>query len=283
MRKLLIVLLALLTATAVGCKKSVDETQIVDIGGAVPVSQGGAEGQGTVNVPVTVETPVTPKPRVERAGDGEAAGNALAYGVAPQACVDDAVAYIFDKGEGRFVLYAAIEYTSTGDCPAVVDKASVAFTAGGKSYSVEFTPPLGEHGPVLPGEVSYLAVWHTVTDETLTADAEISVSATLACVKGVAERVNISGSGLYLAQNYPKFATLTGKLTSDSATPTQINMVYCAFYDADGKLLGVWYFTKNAQISNEDSKVFSVHMRELPIPELAERAAEMRISGFGMQ
>lgn len=280
MKRIAILTLALimLAAAFAGCRKQPTSSQIVDIGGAGTAT---ADPSG-IEVPTTVQAPVTPKPRVATGGETVQQDDTLTYGVAPAARVDATAAYIFDNGDSNYVLYAAVEYTSTGDCPAVVSTANIVFTAGGKSYSLTFTPPLSEYGPVLPGESAYMAVWHSVKDEVLTADAAISVAVTLNCVKGRTERTGVTGSSLYITQNYPDFATLTGKLTGDSAVPAQMNMVYCAFYDESGKLLGVWYFTKNAQLPADEKRSFAVQLRALPIPGLADNTAEILVTGFGM-
>ena len=60
-----------------------------------------------------------------------------------------------------------------------------------------------------------------------------------------------------------------------------LNLVYIGFYDSSDNLIGVWHFTKNAPMDGSDSKSFSIHMKELPIDGLAEKAVSVKVIGIG--
>lgn len=201
------------------------------------------------------------------------------FGIKPRLEIISSVAYVYEGSKGR-VLYGALEYENTGDCPIHIGNASFTFSAAnGKQYTESFTPPLSDYDVVMPGERSYIAAWFQT--ETFAAGADLSLHAELNCLRSEASRQAIAVDDIFLADNYPSFTTMTGRLTNNRKSISSLNMVYAGFYDASGELLCVWYFTKNAQLEEGDDIRFVTHMREMPFQDLAERTAEVRATAFG--
>lgn len=190
--------------------------------------------------------------------------------------VTDTAAYIFQGQEGM-TLYGAAAYKNTGNCPITVTNATFDFTVNGAPRSFDFLPIMNDVTVVLPGETSFVAFWQA--DDSLTADSTLSLSARLSCNQAETSRITVSPSNIYLADNYPGFTTMTGNISSDGSC--SLNLVYVGFYDEADEFLGVWHFTKNARLEAGETKSFTVHMKELPIAQLAEKTARVRVLGVG--
>lgn len=247
-----------------GCAKKQEETSLFAINPMTasatpqPVSDEGIQG---LEVSVVSE-PATPADPAEIP--------------APAITVSDTVAYVFDGTEGP-TLYGAAAYENTGNCPVIITGAVLNFSLNGTSRAHDHTPIMNETAILLPGETGFLAWWDP--DSSLSPDADVTLDVTAACRQADAERITVTPTGIYLADNYPSFTTMTGTLESDGEC--SLNLVYTGFYDANGKLLGVWFFTKNAPLSPDDSKNFAIHMKELPIDSLGEKTASIRTYGVG--
>lgn len=203
------------------------------------------------------------------------------YGLSPQVKVMASVAYLFE-GEKGSILYGAAEYKNTGDCPVTVSNASFEFNLGGSRYKEETTPALNAYDIVLPGETSYVAAWIEKEDIEYKEGNEVAVSVQLSPARSLDTPLKLTAGKLYIAQNYPGFCTLSGSLTNESMDDCDLNMIYSAFYDKKGDLLGVWNFSKNVLLAPGDEKAFVVHMRALPIPDLAQNTSEIKTVGFGI-
>lgn len=204
------------------------------------------------------------------------------YGLSPQVKVMASVAYLFE-GEKGSILYGAAQYMNTGDCPVTVSKASFEFNLNGSRYNEETTPALNAFDIVLPGETSYVAAWVEKEDIEYKEGSEVAVSVQLSPARSLQTPLKLTAGKLYIAQNYPGFCTLSGSLSNESKEECDLNMFYSAFYDKDGALLGVWNFSKNVLLAPGDEKAFVVHMRALPIPDLAKNTAEIKTAGFGIR
>ncbi len=248
MRKAVAIMLILVLALACGCKS--EPQQVVDVLGS--------------------ESTQADATSSDSAAQGSVTGATVS--------VVDTVAYVFDCAEG-VTLYGAVEYQNTGDVPVRITQASFSFTAGGQFIPQQFTPILSEYDIVQPGQSSYIAMWFK--DDTLSAGASCELEAGLTCEASSVERNDIAVTDLFLADNYPGFTTLSGSIRSTSSETCSLNMIYVGFYGSDGGLLGVWHFTRNAQLEPGDEKAFVVNMTELPISGLAELASEARGTGFG--
>lgn len=194
---------------------------------------------------------------------------------APAVTVADTVAYVFDGAEGP-TLYGAAAYENTGNCPVVLTGASLSFNVGGASQQHEYLPVMSDIAVLLPGETGFIAWWNP--DQSLT-PGSAALAVELTCAETDAPRIRVTPKSIFLADNYPGFSTMTGSLESEGEC--SLNLVYTGFYDENGKLLGVWHFTKNAPLDPGESKNFAVHMKELPIENLAEKTAEIRTYGVG--
>lgn len=213
-------------------------------------------------------------------GSDAAAFNAE-NGKTPAARVDDTAAAIYNGTEG-ITLYGAAAYTNTGDCPIIIESAVFTFTAGGETFKHSFVPPLAEYAVLMPGETSFLTAWVPQASETaLSAGMEVSLSVSLTPRRAEAARTLLLVDRLYLADNYPNFTTLSGRITCAGALGCEMNIIHIGFYDAEGTFLGAWYFTKNTLLEGEESKNFVVQMHGLPLDSLAERANSVSAIGFG--
>ncbi|MBE5784210.1 MAG: hypothetical protein E7330_00225 [Clostridiales bacterium] len=257
MRKLLVIFIiaALLTLTA--CKG--DEPQVVpaDVSSS-PVPQE-TPGSGS---PLSTET------------------EAPSYGKNAAASITDTAALFFEGTEG-LTLYGAIAFENTGDCPIIIGSAAFTFSVEGGTIEHSFTPAFAEYTVLLPGETSFLSAWLLQEEDSgFTAETEVTLSASINAVRAASDmRILLSLDNLFLADNYPAFTTLSGRMTADAACG--MNVIHTGFYDESGDFLGAWYFTKNTLFESGEAKDFVVQMRGFPIDALSEKAAEIEAMGFG--
>ncbi|MDR0841487.1 MAG: hypothetical protein LBN26_08935 [Christensenellaceae bacterium] len=231
---------------ACGCAK--DEVVIVDVTGGVSVESSELPAEGA-----------------------SAAARA-------QVTVRDTAAYVLSGAEGT-MLYGAVAYENTGDAPVVLTDAEFTFTADGNAIIHVFTPVFAEQTVVLPGESSYVALWRA--ESGLAPGTEATLAAKLSCKPCEGARNALAVDRIFLAHNYPAFTTMTGRVTAERDCP--LNLLYTAFYDDAGGLLGVWYFTEGAQLMAGEALPFTQHMKSLPIEGLAEQTAQVRAFGVGIQ
>lgn len=188
------------------------------------------------------------------------------------------VAYAF-AGEQGATLYGAVEYENTGDCPIVISKAHFIFALADNKIEYDYAPPLGEYMIVLPGEISFEAVW--VTGKSVEPGEAVTLSASLTAVEAAVPTVALEANNLYVADNYPDFSTLSGRLSCKSESGCTMNVVYVGFYDEAGAFLGAWYFTKNAVLEPNEAKNFVINMRDFPLGDLGARVASFQSAAFG--
>ena len=110
---------------------------------------------------------------------------------------------------------------------------------------------------------------------------EVSLSVSLTPRRAEAARTLLLVDRLYLADNYPNFTTLSGRITCAGALCGEMTVIHIGFYEAEGTFLGAWYFTKNTLLEGDESKNFVVQMYGLPLDSLAERANSLSAIGFG--
>lgn len=211
--------------------------------------------------------------------EGEAAASAQpAVSGKAQAKVRDTVAYVLSCAEGP-ALYGAVAYENTGDTPLTLTQADFAFTLADHVEEVTFTPVFAKETVVLPGETAYAALWYTMAD--LVPGAQVELDASLSWEAAQAEsRIPIQVENIHLAHNYPAFVSMAGTITAAQDCPC--NIIYTAFYGQNDQLLGVWYFTDNAQLMGGEPKAFTTHMEELPLTDLADAAARVEAFGVGI-
>lgn len=200
------------------------------------------------------------------------------YGHSAGVKITASVAYAFDGANGP-VLYGAVEYQNTGNCPVTISKASFTFHIDETEIKHEYEPPLGSYTIVLPGETSFEAAWLTEPD--VAADANVTLTAELTAVESAASGISLKADHLYAADNYPGFSTLSGRLSCTSDKGCSMNIVYVGFYDAAGAFLGAWYFTKNAVLESGDQKNFVINMQDFPLSDLGARTAGFKSAAFG--
>ncbi|MBQ7114292.1 MAG: hypothetical protein IJO10_08655 [Clostridia bacterium] len=206
---------------------------------------------------------------------------APAYGKNAAASVSDTAALFFEGDEG-LTLYGAVAYENTGDCPIVIDSAVFTFTAEGIPIEHSFSPAFSEYTVLLPGETSFLTAWLVQDEETpFTAETEVSMAATLTARRAETDmRTLLLLDNLYLADNYPAFTTLSGRIRTEGAS-CGMNVIHTGFYDEGGSFLGSWYFTKNTLLESGEAKDFVAQMHGFPIKGLSEKAHEIKAIGFG--
>ena len=181
-------------------------------------------------------------------------------------------------------LYVAVEFTNTGDTNATVESVSVEISLGGSTVSQAFVPAFADMDIIEPGATATVAGWFSYDGTAPEEGAEIVASANVA-LKATAETQQkaLSFDNLLIVQNYPGFATVSGCMTNLSETEDyNLTTVYLSFYDEEGKLLGMQYFSKNLQIPAGGTRDFVYHLRSLPIPSLTENTAVITARGMGI-
>lgn len=179
------------------------------------------------------------------------------------------------------MLYGGVSYTNESDAAMRLSEATFTFTYPNGTQQNTFVPVAAENDVVAPGETAYCTLWLPYDDtagrpDSVTLQAQLSgAAATLAPRQLTVENAR-------LIQNYPGFATLSGRLSNPGTDACDLNMVYVGFYDQNGALLGVWHFTRNAVLQAGDGAAFVVHLQALPIEGLCENTAEMRFHAFGI-
>ncbi len=192
------------------------------------------------------------------------------------------VVHVFGEGADA-LLYCGFEAFNTGDCPAVLEMVSAEFRVEDAGrFSEEFSPVAGEYDVVAPGEKTYCALWLSAR-EALPDNPSVTLSLELFAQPSEASALELSVKNARIIQNYPGFATVSGSLWNESGEECPLNVVYTAFYDSAGELLGVFHFTKNAAMYADEFKNFVVHLRPLPIENLAENTAMIETHAFGLE
>lgn len=201
---------------------------------------------------------------------------------AAEGVVTQCAAYYFPDIQGSANLYVAVEYRNESSFDAVVSSVSVQFTVNGKTVEQTFTPPCAQSDVVAPGEVSTAAAWFSYSDSAPTEPVTATAAVTL---KPVSQplMMPLSVTNLMIVQNYPGFATVSGRAENTSAERDyDLTMIYLNFYDAEGKLLGVQFFTKDLIVKAGDVHDFVYHLRCLPIEGLTENTASITARGFSI-
>ncbi len=186
-------------------------------------------------------------------------------------------AYVFE-GEDGPSLYGAVEFENATDAPLWISSVQFDFS-GAQAVSQSFVPALAAYDRIDPGAHGYAAAWFPA--EELAPNAALTLNATLSHTAAGGPYVPLTVSDLFLADNYPAFTTMTGTLTNETRESCALNMIYTAFYDAQGAFLGVWYFPINAQLDSMDSVRFSTHLRSFPVEQLSQKAAVFSGRAFG--
>lgn len=188
------------------------------------------------------------------------------------------VAYAY-TANGETTLYGAAEYKNTGTANIVVNKAAFTFRADGRTAEREFEPVLSQYDIVAPGESSFVTLW--LASDAIPEGAAVTLEAALTCAAAENTRAGLEASNLFLADNYPKFTTMSGTLKNTAASEYSFLMAYVGFYDENENLLGVWYFTKNLRLSPGESTDFVTRMEDLPVNGLSKSVTSMKTSAFG--
>lgn len=191
-----------------------------------------------------------------------------------------AVAYAY-TADGKPTLYGAVEFENTGTSSAIVKSARFTFRAGEKTVTRDFEPVLYEYDAVAPGESSFVTLW--LPDSTFPAGTDVTLEAELTCESATIARRGIEVKNLFLADNYPGFTTMSGTLENNSGEECTFLMTYVGFYNESGKLLGVWYFTKNIRLGSGEGTDFVSRMEDLPVNGLSDSVQSMKTSAFGFQ
>lgn len=189
--------------------------------------------------------------------------------------VTDKAAYIFNN-----VLYGSASYKNESKSALLLSEAEFTFSYSGGVVESVLTPVSGESDIVLPGETAFCTLWQTVDTPLEASSIELTVK--LKSKPATKPRLELGVADARLIENYPGFATLSGKLFNPGTVVCELNMVYAGFYDKDGALLGVWHFTRNALLKPGDAVAFVVHLRALPIKDLAKNTAQIRMRAFGL-
>ncbi len=198
------------------------------------------------------------------------------------ASVTQCAAYYFPNIQGCANLYAAAEFKNESLANAVVSSVSVTFTVDGKTVEHSFTPPCTESDIVAPGAVSTVAGWFSYSGSAPKDAVSATATVTLEPV-GQPQQRPLSVSSLMIVQNYPGFATVSGRAANASEeTDYDLTMIYLSFYDSEGALLGVQFFTKDLMVKAGDSRDFVYHLRCLPIEGLTENTAQIAARGMGI-
>jgi len=205
----------------------------------------------------------------------------------PECEITQAVAYYFPNMMGSPTLYGVIEYKNTGPAPCYISEAKFSFRTPNRTQDYTFTPMVPKDNVVKPGETATLPCWLTYDKEKnrLNADSAIRLNATLTLALPEEGRPThtLTGSRLFLEDNYPNFSTLTGTLHNPTNLDYSIALAYLTFYDEENKLIGTWTFTKNIALAPDADSDFVVHLQALPLPGLSERVARIVMRGIGIE
>lgn len=253
--RLTAILMALLLLFA-GCADKPESTDTLEIGAAAASAPPAGEGKTD-----PAQSPGT--------------GSSVAKAGAAVAVTDSAAWYF------PGTLYGGVAYKNEGSAPVTLASATFTFSYSGKTQTSDFSPVAAEQDIVLPGETGYCTLWLPY-DDALGVPENLTVKAELTAQAAAQSPQPLAVGDAKLIQNYPGFATLSGSLKNPGAKPCNLNMVYAAFYGEDNKLLGVWYFTRNALLQPGEDAAFVVHLQALPIEGLAEQTKEIRFRAFGM-
>ncbi len=200
----------------------------------------------------------------------------------PEFTVGRRVAHVFGEGEDA-QLYCGFEAVNTGDCPAIIETVYAEFDVEDAGrFSTDFSPVAGEYDVVPPGGKTFCALWLPAR-EALPENPGVTLSLELTALPSEAPALELSVKNARVIQNYPAFATVSGSLWNESGEECPLNVIYTAFYDQAGELLGVFHFTKNASIYADEFKNFVVHMQPLPIANLAENTFTIETHAFGIE
>lgn len=199
-------------------------------------------------------------------------------GQAGEAAVLQTAAYVLDD-----VLYGAAAFENTGSENLVLTEAAFDFNVNGESINETFVPVMAEYDVIRPGETAYCTLFLPV--EGIEPGGDASLTASLRAAPAEIPPFPLLAENGYLVQNYPDFATLSGAVGNpeNAAATCELNMIHAGFYDEAGTFLGAWYFSRNASLSPGVSKSFVVHLRALPIPNLAENTARIDLRAFGIE
>lgn len=190
--------------------------------------------------------------------------------------ITGSVCYVFPG-----MLYGAVAYTNTDSSAITLTDASFTFTYTDGSEQSTFQPVTAGHEVVQPGETAWCTLWLPI-DDTAASPENLSLAAQLSVARTDTQQQSLGVSVARLIENYPGFATLSGRLNNPGTQVCDLNLVYVGFYDKDGAFLGAWHFTRNAVLQPGDGAAFVVHLHSLPIDGLSERTAQMRFRAFGM-
>ncbi len=179
------------------------------------------------------------------------------------------------------MLYGAVAYTNTDSTAITLTEAAFTFRYAGGSQQSTFRPVTAEYETVQPGETAWCTLWLPFDDST-GAPQGLELTAQLSAARTDKQQQTLGVSEARLIQNYPGFATLSGKLSNPGTDVCNLNLVYVGFYDKDSAFLGAWHFTRNAVLQPGDGAAFVVHMQSLPIDGLSERTAQIRFRAFGI-
>lgn len=256
--------------------------------GLLPVASAcGKDEEPEISMAPAVQTPVLQvTTQAPQAAEPQADSPEVQDAPASQAqlALTQSVAYYFPSTQS---LYAAIEYENTGDSPAFLEEVKLVFNTGAKRVDCSFTPMLNEDDFIYPGQKATLAYWRKYDAEgELGTDSPIALEdIAFSAANWPADRADLrlTIQDCSVIQNYPNFATLTGNAINDGEKDYALSLIYASFYDGDGKLVGVWHFTKNMAIRAESKRNFSVHLDALPIPDLESRTAEVVGRGIGIE
>lgn len=179
------------------------------------------------------------------------------------------------------MLYGAVAYTNTDSIAITLTEASFTFTYAGGSQQSAFQPVTAGYEAVQPGETAWCTLWLPV-DDTQAAPENLTLTAQLSVARTDKQQQSLGVSETRLIQNYPGFATLSGRLSNPGTQVCDLNLIYVGFYDKDDAFLGAWHFTRNAVLQPGDAAAFVVHLQSLPIEGLSERTMQMRFRAFGI-
>jgi hypothetical protein len=187
--------------------------------------------------------------------------------------------------EEQKTLYGTVQIKNTGSTPIIFPSARFEFQAGESSFSQSFEPLLYTLDVLFPGKTMEICSFLPVESD-IPADTQPALSAELTAQsisESSASQSNVTLENLYLTQNYPSFATLSGTLNNAGQVDYSLFLAYVSFYDAQDQLLATWHFTENLSLPAEESRTFVVHLKSLPLKDLCSQAARIEGRVIGVQ
>ena len=207
--------------------------------------------------------------------------------LAPVASVSQVNAYYFPDINGIPSLYAAFEVENTSRVPITLGETTITFDTGKNQVSDTYIPMQSTDDIILPNQKNTYAYWMIYDKESkLKIGSPITASVELTPLVAEENRTprSLKIEHVRLIQNYPTFPTISGSIVNPPEQKDfSLSLIYVSMYDENDALLAVWHFTEDMTIPSDSRRNFVMHVRSLPIPDLAQNTRRIEARGIGFE